>query len=64
MRQRKLQGWAWSQWQRGCSEPQGHVPEERPRVAADTAEAAWLHVHWGGVGVCVGVGSAWGEATL
>lgn len=42
--QHKLQGWARGQRQRGCSEPQGRVPEEPPRAAADTAEAAWLHI--------------------
>lgn len=36
--------------------PQGQVPEEPLRAAADSAEAAWLQVRWRG--------SAWGEATL
>ena len=33
---------------RGCGALQGQVPEEPRRVAAGTAEAAWLRVHWRG----------------
>lgn len=44
----RQQSWAQSQQQRGCGALQGQVPEEPGRVAAGTAEAAWLRVRWRG----------------